>query len=33
MQIDIQMRDVSLTDALHAHAEQRLRGADKCCHL
>ena len=31
MQIDIQTRDFSLTDALHSHAERRLRFALTCC--
>jgi len=31
MQIDIQARDFSLTDALRSHAEQRLRFALTCC--
>lgn len=31
MQIDIQARDFSLTDALRSHAEWRLRVALTCC--
>ena len=31
MQIDIQARDFSLTDALRSHAERRLRFALSCC--
>ena len=31
MQIDIQARDFSLTDALRSHAERRLRFALTCC--
>lgn len=31
MQIDIQARDFSLTDALRSHAERRLRFALACC--
>ncbi len=31
MQIDIQTRNFSLTDALHSHAERRLRFALTCC--
>ena len=31
MQIDIQARDFSLTDALRNHAERRLRFALSCC--
>ena len=31
MQIDIQSRDFSLTDALRSHAERRLRFALSCC--
>ena len=31
MQIDIQTREFSLTDALRAHAERRLRSALSCC--
>ena len=31
MQIDIQARDFSLTDALRSHAEQRLRSTLTCC--
>lgn len=31
MQIDIQARDFSLTDALRSHAERRLRVALTCC--
>ncbi len=31
MQIDIRVRDFSLTDALRSHAERRLRFALTCC--
>ena len=31
MQIDIQARNFSLTDALHSHAKRRLRFALTCC--
>lgn len=31
MQIDIQTRDFSLSDALRSHAERRVRGAMNCC--
>jgi len=31
MQIDIQARDFSLTDALRSHAERRLRSTLTCC--
>jgi len=31
MQIDIQARNFSLTDALRSHAERRLRSALTCC--
>ncbi len=31
MQVDIQARNFSLTDALHRHAERRLRFALTCC--
>ena len=31
MQIDIQARDFSLSDALRSHAERRLRSALTCC--